>query len=236
MITVFTSCYNQGEFLAIAIESVLTQTYKDFEYLLIDDGSTDNTWKIIQTYAAKDARIRPIKLPKQPNVGYVQNYSIREMKGDFWVWCPSDDILKPNCLERKLKKSEELNHSSILYAWGELINGAGKILHPITPKLSPKEFADIIFIKCPIGFTGIWIPKDIFQKVGLFPEHLNCCEDYYWLLKSVAHNIPYVGQHEVLYVKRIHPNRLGNRESSNVVSVATKIRKELLAYKDKINE
>ena len=47
MITVFTSCYNQAEYLSAAIESVLRQTYEDFQYLIYDDGSTDNSWDII---------------------------------------------------------------------------------------------------------------------------------------------------------------------------------------------
>ena len=90
--TIFTSCYNQAAYLSEAIASVLNQTYTDFEYLLYDDGSTDNTWEIIQSYAAKDSRIKAVKLDKQKNVACVLNVSIRDMSTDFWLWCPSDDV------------------------------------------------------------------------------------------------------------------------------------------------
>src|SRR3990172_10966202 len=116
MITVFTSCYNQGKYLSEAIESILAQSFEYFEYLLYDDGSTDNTWDIIQHYAALDRRVVPIRVEKQKNVGYVINMSIERMKGDFWTWCPSDDVWTPDLLKVKMATSIAFGHNCIIYS------------------------------------------------------------------------------------------------------------------------
>ena len=77
MLTVFTSSYNHGQFLDAAIKSVLSQTYSDFEYLIYDDGSKDNTWDIIQKYARQDSRIKAVKLDKTANLATVINKSLK---------------------------------------------------------------------------------------------------------------------------------------------------------------
>ncbi len=235
MITVFTSCYNQGEFLSEAIESVLNQTYKDFEYILMDDGSTDNTWFIMEKYKKIDNRIHISKLSKQSNVGVLINKSIDLMKGDFWVWLPADDVFKKDLLEIKFKKSLECNHSVVIYSWFEQIDKNGDFIRQYTPNITPEEFSKIIWNSCPIGFTGIWVSKNIFERVGKFPEDLPCSEDYSWLLRAVANNVLFVCENKVLYQKRIHPNRTTNREGGKVNSIVKEIRKEMLIYKDKIN-
>ena len=227
MITIVTSCYNQAKYLSKAIESVLSQTYKDFEYILIDDGSSDNTWKIVQGWAKKDKRIRPVGMSKQSNVGWVLNHSINIMKGDYWVWCPADDILKDNLLEQKLKVSKQLNHSSVIYSGWQHIDEKDKIIGKVIPlNRSPREFASCIYDTCPLGCTGIWIPKSVFDEVGLFPIHLACSEDYAWILKAVSNNVPFVCLPEVLYKKRLHPNRITNREKFKISNVVSQIRAE----------
>src|SRR4030067_2626042 len=102
MITVFTSSFNYGKFLRKSIDSVLNQTYKDFEYHLIDYGSTDDTWKIIQEYAY-DPRVQAIQIGEQPNKVFAMNHSIRISKGNYWVWCPADDYLHITMLERAVQ-------------------------------------------------------------------------------------------------------------------------------------
>lgn len=229
MITVFTSCYNQGRYLERAIASVLSQTHRDFEYILIDDGSTDHTWSIIQDYAKIDWRIRPVRVDKQLNVGFVINRSIRMMEGSYWVWCPADDIFKKDLLEEKLKKSFECYHKAVIYSWWEQIDENSNFIMQHTPNLSLEEFSKVIWDECPLGCTGVWIPKDVFTIVGKFPENLPCSEDYAWVLRAVSEKVPFICVNKILYSKRIHANRTTNRKSNLVPNVVSKIRKEYAA-------
>jgi len=234
MITVFTSCYNQANHLKKAIESVLSQTYTDFEYLLYDDGSTDETWEIIQSYAKKDKRIRAFKLEKMPNVGVVINKSIKDAKGDVWTWCPSDDLFLPNLLEVKSRYQEKYPDSILYHNW-HIINendqprGSYKVR-----ELSPEKFNKVVWNESPIGFTGIWIPMKVFGVVGEFPEHLQYSEDFYWMIKATIHQVPFVGIPEYLHKKRKHFNTLTSKNIDKIIKQIPKIRKDLKDYRERL--
>ena len=236
MITVFTSCYNQGNYLPEAIESVLNQTYSDFEYLIYDDGSTDNTWEIIQSYAQKDKRIRPFRIPKSPNVGVVINKSIEQARGDVWTWCPSDDVWLPNLLEEKYKEARKYP-DSVLYSDWIIIDDHGRYMRQVSPKrFTPEEFTDVVWHDSPIGFTGIWVPMKTFDKAGLFPENLNYSEDYYWMVKATIHDIEFRCVPKVLYKKRTHNNTITGRNRNKILDGVRRIRQELKAYKMNLPE
>ena len=235
MITVFTSCWNQGKYLPQAIESVLNQTWKNFQYLIFDDGSTDNTWEVIQKYAKRDKRIVPIRIPKTSNVGVVINMSIQKTIERFWVWCPADDVLLPGCLTIKHRCSELVNHEAIFYShWQHIDEKSEVIKEHRVEAIAPHEFSKIIWERCPIGFTGIWIPMYIFDKVGFFPEHLPCSEDYYWMVKATIHGVSFCCAPEVLYQKRLHTNRTTHRSQAFIQKKVKQIREELRNYAEGI--
>src|SRR4028118_1383709 len=91
-------CYNQARFLGEAIESVLSQTYTDFEVIVVDDGSTDDTAEVASSYAAEDARVR---LVRQENRGLAgaRNRGLAESRGEYVVFLDSDDRLAEEALE-----------------------------------------------------------------------------------------------------------------------------------------
>jgi glycosyltransferase involved in cell wall biosynthesis len=233
MITVVTPCHNQSEYLKEAMDSVLAQTYVDFEYLLLDDGSTDCTWDLMQDYAKKDRRIRCIKLPKQPNVGPVLNRSIQEMQGDFWVWVPSDDRVMDSLLTRKMAVSCSLEHRVVLYNNWVVVDEKGRHARDVElPDRTPEEFAELVWSKSPIGFTGIWIPRWVFDKTGVFPSHLQYSEDFYWMVKACADGIPFRGVPEFLVAKRVHGNRttakFGKKLERGMVRIWADVKEHLM--------
>jgi glycosyltransferase involved in cell wall biosynthesis len=233
-ITIFTSCYNQDQYLEYSIKSVLSQTYTNFEYLLYDDGSTDNTWSIITKYAKKDNRIIPIKLPKQDNVGIVLNKSIDIASGNIWTWCPSDDIWHIDLLKIKLKFYYKYPNAVIYNNWNIINNNGLHISTHIIPKYTQSEFKKVVWNTSPIGFTGIFIPMKVFNIVGKFPKHLKFSEDYYWMIKATIHNIDIIGIPNILHKKRIHNNRLTYRNKDAITKNVLSIRNELSQYKNNI--
>jgi len=232
MITVFTSCYNQGKFLAEAIESVLKQSYGDFEYLIYDDGSTDDTWEIINSY--DDSRIKAFKLKKVKNIATVLNMSISKMKGRVWSWCPSDDIWHAKLLSDKRDFALALGPNAVIYSDWEVINEDGSHHIMVKPRISFKDFPKVVWDSSPIGFTGIWIPRKVFDIVGGFPEHIDFSEDYYWMVKATIHNILFYSYPKVLYKKRRHLDQLSNINRSNIQFQLPMIRQELKEYMEKI--
>lgn len=227
-ITVFTSSYSHGKYLPKAIESVLNQDFTDFEYILIDDGSIDDTLTIMERYSRLDERIRVIELPKQPTKGPILNKSVKEAKGDFWVWAPADDILSPTLLSDKLKFSEQVGQDSIIYSDYWIINDKGQI----TKKSNLKTFTQKTLTKAVwettnlFGFTGIWIPINILREVPI-PEHIKYSEDFYWLIKTTLLGYKYNHLKKRLYYKRKHSDSVTSKNYKAVMADVTNIRNEL---------
>ena len=95
MLTMWTQAHNSEKYLPQCIESVLNQSYTDFEYIIVDDGSTDATWTIIEDYANKDPRI--CAFHENDNLGGVRYNLFRDtVKGDYFAMLDSDDWLEPN--------------------------------------------------------------------------------------------------------------------------------------------
>lgn len=98
-ISVVLPAYNASEHLAEAIESILAQTFKDFELLIIDDASTDNTYEIAKRYSDKDPRVKIIQNKKNLNIGGTLNRGINEAQADIIARMDSDDIALPRRFE-----------------------------------------------------------------------------------------------------------------------------------------
>jgi glycosyltransferase involved in cell wall biosynthesis len=223
MITVFTSCYNQAEFLPAAIESVLAQTEKDFEYLLYDDGSADDTWDVIQGWAEKDLRIQPMRIPQRQGLGAAVNRSFLDAQGTSWVWAPADDVLSPFLLGRKVTLAHPYP-DDVIYSHGRHMGTD----HNVAPReRTPEEFREVCRTKSPIGFTGIWIPMSVFYRVGGFRTDLPYSEDFEWMLRACKAGVDFRCIPEVLYSKRKHPNSITGRHHKEILANIRKIRDEV---------
>ncbi|MFS8652378.1 MAG: glycosyltransferase family 2 protein, partial [Caldibacillus sp.] len=108
-VTVFMPVYNSGKYLVEAIESILRQTYRNLELLIVDDGSTDHSIEIIKTFA--DPRIRLIKNDQNRGIPFTRNVGLKEARGKYLAIMDSDDISHPERIERQVAYLE--NHPAI---------------------------------------------------------------------------------------------------------------------------
>jgi len=231
MITIFTSCYNHAQYLPYAIESVLNQTYDDFEYLLYNDGSTDNTLEVMNSY--NDPRIKVFDLPKQRNKGPVINRSIKEMRGTHWVWMPADDIFDSKLVEKKHLLSLEQPINTCIYSDYYFIDSDGNITGEsnLLDRTPERLAQDVWKTTNLIGMTGIWIPQGVLKYLN-FPNHIQYSEDFYWLILATIHNIPFIRLKERLYYKRKHPDSVTAKNYEAVMKDVDMIRTELNLYKE----
>lgn len=112
LVSIITPCYNGERYVSQTIESVLAQTYTKWEMLIVDDGSKDNSARIIKDYCKKDSRI---KLIQQPNGGSAnaRNHGIREAKGQYIALLDSDDLWEKNFLDEQIKFMQEKNAACV---------------------------------------------------------------------------------------------------------------------------
>ena len=107
LVSIITPSYNCAEFIGETIKSIQSQTYTNWELLITDDCSTDNSCEIIQKFVNEDSRIRLLKLDKNSGAGGARNNSIKEAQGRFIAFCDSDDRWYPEKLEKQLKLMKE---------------------------------------------------------------------------------------------------------------------------------
>lgn len=171
--------YNRAHFLKIAVNSVLSQTFSDYELIIIDDGSNDKTGDAIEKI--KDKRIKYIYQSHQ-GVVKARNKGVIEAKGDFICFLDSDDRFRPQKLEvthdyiKKYPEYKIFHTEEIWYRKGGFL--PQKSYHKKPSGFVFKESAKL----CCIGMSTAVIKKEIFKKAGFFDEALPVCEDYdFWL-------------------------------------------------------
>lgn len=125
LVSIITPSFNSHLFIEETIESIINQTYKNWELLITDDCSSDDSIKIIEKYTKKDSRIKLFKLDKNSGAGVCRNKSIEMAQGKYIAFCDSDDVWMPHKLEKQLKFMNE-KKCALSYSSYMLMNEAGK--------------------------------------------------------------------------------------------------------------
>jgi glycosyltransferase involved in cell wall biosynthesis len=181
LVSVINPTYNRAQWLREAVDSVLAQEYKDFELIVVDDGSTDETTPLLQEYGGS------LRVLRQPNRGVsaARNAGIAEAAGNLIAFLDSDDIW----LRKKLGCQVEFfkQHPEIMICQTEEIwvkNG-----RRVNPGKRHRKRGGMIFEPslelCLVSPSAVMLRRELFDRVGLFDEGLPACEDYdLWLRAS----------------------------------------------------
>ncbi|MEM9914603.1 MAG: glycosyltransferase family 2 protein [Planctomycetota bacterium] len=175
-ISVLMCAYNAQRYLAETMRSVLNQTFEDFEVVVVDDGSTDETPRILDTFAQSDPRVRVIT---GPNAGIPQaaNVGLAACRGEFIARIDSDDIAKPRRLETQLAYMKN-NDLVACGTWHDLIDERGRLLKLLKTPIDDATIQD----RALKGHGSICNPtsmirKQPFAELGGYSEDLPVAED-----------------------------------------------------------
>lgn len=147
LVSIIMPTYNSSRFVAESIESILRQSYSNFELLITDDVSTDNTFEILKSYAQKDNRIKIFRLDCNMGAGYARNKSIQEAKGRYIAFCDSDDTWMPNKLEKQIRFMQKNNYCfcfASYFTCNEEGNRQGIVIAPSSVSLTDTKRDDKI--------------------------------------------------------------------------------------------
>lgn len=223
LVSIITPMYNGAKYVSETIESVLAQTYTDWEMLIVNDGSKDNGPEIVEKYAKKDSRIRLIN---QENGGSAnaRNHGIREARGRYIALLDSDDVWESDFLEEQLKFMKE-NNAELVYSSHKRIDENGKeCLRPYIVKgsIGYKDLLRTCSISC---LTGLYDTKT-WGKIYLREELNSLRDDYvYWLTIIKKTGIAY-GNEKVLASYRILGNS-ASRKKKKVIKPQYKVYREI---------
>ncbi len=199
-ISVVIPTYNRGELLVRALQSVAKQSLTCDEIIVVDDGSTDSTKKIVSDFATVSTC--EIHYLYQDNKGpaAARNYGIRCAQYDFVAFLDSDDHWHKTKLELQSKALRE-NPQSMISHTKEIWFRRGKHLNQMK-KHQPGNgdiFAHCLQL-CAVGMSTVMIRKELFEQTGLFNEQYRCCEDYdLWIRTSCSY--PFLLVDEALTIK-----------------------------------
>lgn len=135
LVSIITPSYNSEEFISETIISIQNQTYTNWELLITDDFSSDNTIKTIESFNKNYDRIKLFRLNENQGAGFARNNSIKESKGKFIAFCDSDDQWKPNKLEKQIHFIKQ-NNLVFTYSSYDLIDESGNFIKSINSPIT----------------------------------------------------------------------------------------------------
>jgi glycosyltransferase involved in cell wall biosynthesis len=218
IISVITPAYNADQFIAETIESVLAQTFSNWEMLIVDDGSVDDTATIIKKYANIDKRIKYLHQTNSKQ-GKARNLAIQHAKGEYLAFIDADDLWHPQKLEKQMEVFEANPNVDLIFTNGLVFkdnkdNVINTFSHPGGELLD-----QYIYPKMLNGYTfpnlSVITKKEKIIKLGGFCEDLRVqnCEDYQmWLRLVDDRNVVYCID-ELLFYYRLHDSQVTANDS-----------------------
>jgi glycosyltransferase involved in cell wall biosynthesis len=197
-VSVVVATYNYGRFLAGALDSALNQSQRDLEVIVIDDGSTDNTAEVIQSYLS-DTRLR---YERTSHVGQpaAKNHGIRLARAPLVAFLDADDLWLPSKLERQAALFQADPDLGVAFTRRLLIDEQGRLLEFRQPALPRGRLAEALVRDNFICFSSAMVRRDVFADIGLFDEGLAVAIDYdLWLRTSIHYSFDYVDEPLVKY-------------------------------------
>ncbi|ENJ9652623.1 glycosyltransferase [Clostridium botulinum] len=202
LISIIMPVYNCQEYIEEAINSVITQTYKSWELIVIDDESKDNTIKIIEKLSNKDQRIRFYKNEKNLGVSETRNKGISLANGEWIAFLDSDDMWKPSKLEKQIIISNTVE-AEFIFTGSSFINENGiyyEGILEVPEKVNYKKLRNHNVISC----SSVLIKKKFFKDIRMEKDDMH--EDYAVWLRVLNTGVCAYGINEPLIVYRISPN------------------------------
>lgn len=209
-VSIIIPVYNGSKYVNLAIDSALRQTYENKEIIVINDGSKDNTLKILNLYKDK---VRVID-KENGGVSTALNLAIEEMTGDYFSWLSHDDLYYPEKVEKEveyLKKNNLLGTKTIIYSDFDYIDGNG--CHIYTARYNSADLnreSALPLQKVAINGLTLLIPKQAFIDSGNFDVNLRACQDYKLWFEMYKKDYKFIHIDEVLAVTRIHNASVSN--------------------------
>ncbi len=180
-VTVLMSVYNGEKYLREAIDSILSQTFKDFEFLILNDGSTDKTAEILKSY--QDPRIKIINNEKNIGLTKSLNKGLKIAKGNYIARQDADDISLPTRFEEELKFLKKNSNVALVGTDYFLINEKDKIINTINCLTENRKLKEKLLEGNQFAHGSIIFKKECIEKIGMYREEFKFAQDFDFTLR-----------------------------------------------------
>lgn len=230
LVSVIIPIYNSEKYLEVCLNSVLKQTYENFEIIAVDDGSTDSSPDILKKYSDN------VNVISQENHGLASalNLGIDNMKGRWFKWFSPDDVMFPNTLKKLVDISKNLPDNTIVYSNWQMINKNGSILRDFSESnynhLSKFDFNVRLLSGQQINVNTSLIPSSLIKKGCNFRdlrEHATIDYDFF-LRSALLFDTQFHFIDESLIGYRIHSNQLSHYKIKKTLCYLDELKQEIL--------
>jgi glycosyltransferase involved in cell wall biosynthesis len=211
--------YNSAPFLRESIESVLDQDYRDFELVAIDDGSSDESWEILQSFE-DDPRVKTIRLKNNQGAAAARNAGVANCDCDYLAFLDSDDLAKPQRLKIQVQALETGRSFAVVYSRAEIINHGCQVFGSVEAP-SPEEVpATLLFRNCIVQ-SSVLLRRYCWQP---YRSEFEPAEDYD-LWARIAPHQSFLPLDAILLAYREHPHGVSKRLPDGMKKAVAEIHK-----------
>lgn len=208
LVSIIMPAYNCEKYIVEAMDSVLAQTYRNWELLVLDDGSKDNTLRIIEEFSQKDSRIKAISNEKNMGVSATRNRGIELAAGEWIAFLDSDDMWELEKLEKQFE-AVKTKAAEFIFTGSSYINEDGdhfKGIFEIPEKVTYKKLRNQNVISC----SSVLVKKKYFENIKMEKDEMH--EDYAVWLRILKLGVTAYGINEPLLIYRIsRKSKSGNK-------------------------
>ncbi|PWK65394.1 glycosyltransferase involved in cell wall biosynthesis [Mucilaginibacter oryzae] len=211
-VSVLMPCYNAAAYLRACMDSILNQSYSNFELLIIDDGSTDNTLEILKSYS--DKRIRLLVNKENKGIAHTLNKGLKIIKGKYLARMDADDIMSPNRLALQVNFLEKNPKYGMVGAWHEIIDGYGMVIKRLQRPVESKHLKLQLYFNNPFIHPLVMMRTELAKQLRYDPKFL-LCEDYdLWTRISAVTEVANLPQYLLQY--RVHNKNISSSDEKTI--------------------
>lgn len=229
LVSVVMSVYNEAEsHLKEAIDSILNQALRDFEFIIVDDGSTNGTPEVLKHFSRQDRRVKIITNPKNIGLTRSLNKAIKIAKGKYIARQDADDISLPERLKRQVEFMEKNSKVALLGTAFLEMSPQGEIIGQKTPPTSNSELQRVLIKYNPFLHSSVLMRKEALAVVGPYDESFLRAQDYeLWFRIAQKYQIANLTQ--ALIIKRYSQKMISLAKEREQIFWAQKARTRALA-------
>lgn len=235
LVSIIIPTYNRAELIGETLDSILAQTYQNWECIVVDDGSTDHTSDVLDHYTKKDSRISYHHRPKQYNPGGngARNYGFDLSKGEYINWFDSDDVMLPEKIEKQVldlhqnKFNFTVCHITVFEGYiNNLLGLRSEFLH------SSDNFYDFLTHKITwLTNSALWKKEFLLNNNYRFNEKLKAAQEWEFISKVLSEVNDYSYINESLVLNRKHSNSISYNKEKEVERSINYLKARKFVYK-----
>jgi teichuronic acid biosynthesis glycosyltransferase TuaG len=208
-VAVIMPCHNGAHTIAQAVQSVIEQTFMNWELIVVDDGSTDQSPKIIRDFAARDVRIRSVRNEKASGAANARNQALRLTRARYVAFLDADDAWLPGKLDAQLNRMQEHGAALACGAY-DVMDAAGTIIGGVRPTPGFLTYRSML-TNCSVGALTAVLDRSLCGDIQ-FNSQLSTSEDYQLWLSLLRRGLTGICLPETVAVYRVHGKTLSSNK------------------------